>query len=174
MHWLSKKKMACLELDAAWALLDQLTEMSQTSGVASDSPFHRRDASRVLALRGQPDDAATTFLQYFDLAGQQQDRAITVLACQVAELEAIHGQEAADRLLEVVSAGARDMVSDPQHQADLTAAASSLQARPAGWAVLPYVLDALGIDPNEAVAAEAIFRFDVPDLAVLRNTIAAP
>lgn len=173
VHWLSKKKMACLELDEAWALLEQLAETSQDSGVASDSPFHRRDASRVLALRGRTDEAATAFLQYFDLAARQQDRAVTVLVCQVAELEAVHGHATADQLVDVVIATAGSLVSDPQRLAELTGVAQTLRTRPADWVALPYAVAVLGVDAGEAAASEAIFRFDVPDLAVLRDGIAA-
>lgn len=38
VHWLSKKTMACLELERSAELLMQLREMSQTSGVASENP----------------------------------------------------------------------------------------------------------------------------------------
>lgn len=72
MHWLSKKKIACLELDEAWALLQELEEMSEASGVASDTPFHRRDAGRVLALLGDTAGAGTAFVQFFDLVAHHQ------------------------------------------------------------------------------------------------------
>jgi tetratricopeptide (TPR) repeat protein len=172
VHWLSKKKMACLELDEAQILLEQLEAMARASGVASDTPFHRRDAGRVLGLRGEPDPAATAFLQYYDLAERQRDRAITTLACQVAELGTIHGAAAAARLLDVTSATAADVVSDPQHLDALVAAADRLRRRPADRPVLDYVSDVLRLDPAEAVAAEAIFRFDVPDLDALRREVA--
>lgn len=171
VHWLSKKKMACLELDEAQILLEQLEEMAQASGVASDTPFHRRDASRVLGLRGEPDPAATAFLQYYDLAERQRDRAITTLACQVAELETIHGPSAAARLLDVTAATAADTVSDPQHLDALATAVDRLRQRPADWTILTYADDVMGLDPAEAVAAESIFRFDVPDLDTLRREV---
>jgi tetratricopeptide (TPR) repeat protein len=172
VHWLSKKKMACLELDEAQILLEQLEAMAQASGVASDTPFHRRDTSRVLGLRGELDSATTAFLQYYDLAERQRDRAITTLACQVAELETIHGATAANGLLDITSATAADIVSDPQHLDDLVTAVGRLRQRPADWAVLPYVNEVMRLDPAEAVAAEAIFRFDVPDLSLLRREVA--
>lgn len=171
VHWLSKKKMACLELDEARILLEQLETTAQASGVASDTPFHRRDASRVLGLSGEPDPAATAFLQYYDLAERQRDRALTTLACQVAELETIHRDADATRLLDVVSSAAADIVSDPQHLGALELAVDRLRRRPAGWTVLAYAGDVMGLNPAEAAAAESIFRFDVPDLDVLRRQV---
>jgi hypothetical protein len=71
----------------------------------------------------------------------------------------------------VTSATAADIVSDPQHLDDLETAVNLLRRRPAGWRVLPYASDVMGLDPAEAVAAESIFRFDVPDLDALRREV---
>jgi hypothetical protein len=170
LHWLSKKKMACLELEEAWDLLEALTATSQASGVASDMPFHLRDASRVLGLRGDPGGAAVRFAQFFDLSPvTSQDRVVTILACQVAELETVHDRRVGDRMLSELATMVAGTVMGTDRQTTLTAVVDALTARPPGWAVLPFAIDVLGAQVGEAVAAEALFRFDVADLARLRR-----
>lgn len=46
-----------------------------------------------------------------------------------------------------------------------------LRQRPEDWTVLTYTDEVLSLDRDKAVAAEAIFRFDVPDLDVLRRQV---
>jgi hypothetical protein len=172
VHWLSKKKLACLELTEAGDLLDALAATSEASGVASDSPFHRRDASRLLSLRGDAENAGIAFAQYFELAPHsERDRALTVLTCQVHELEALHGPDRANQLASAVEAATVTAVSGPDRQASLARAVTLLQRRPGTWHPLPFATDVLGLDPSEVRAAEAIFRFDVPDLHRLRRQL---
>ena len=172
MHWLSKKKIACLELDEAWLLLQQLEEMSEASGVASDNPFHRRDAGRVLALSADTTGAGTAFVQFFDLvAHHQQDRALTVLACQAAEMDGRHGASTTDAMLDVIEDVNTDEATRAEQEAVLAESVRQLRHRPSDWQAVPFVINVLGVDRHEAHAAEAIFRFDVPDLARLRRQV---
>jgi hypothetical protein len=170
VHWLSKKKLACLELADAAALLERLAQTSEASGVARDSPFHRRDASRLLALQGDTDRSATTFLQYGDLAAAtERGRVLTTLACQVHEAEQVHGAAVAGQLLTALSRAATAREPDPAQGGSVAVAAQRLHRRPRGWHPRAFAVDVLDADPAEADAAEAIFRFDVPDLAHLRR-----
>jgi hypothetical protein len=170
VHWLSKKKLACLELADAAVLLKLLAETSQVSGVARDIPFHRRDASRLLALQGDTVGSVAAFLQYYDLtAAAERDRVLTVLTCQVHEAEAVHGTGYADRLVDALGEATLARAPCSAGMTDPRAAAERLGRRPRGWAPLLFAVAELQVDPGEAGAAEAIFRFDVPDLTRLRR-----
>jgi energy-coupling factor transporter ATP-binding protein EcfA2 len=172
VHWLSKKKLACLELDDAAALLDQLTTTSETSGVASDNPFHRRDSSRLHALRGTIGNAATDFVHFFESTPPHaHDRTLTTLACQVHELDGLYGRSTGDELLDAVQASTATGVSSPEGQSLLTQAVHRLRMRPDRWRATSYAIDVLHREPAEVHAAEAIFRFDVPDLTRLRQML---
>ncbi|MDL4773322.1 ATP-binding protein [Actinomadura xylanilytica] len=170
VHWLSKKTIACLELDRSWELLKELARTSDVSGVASESPFHLRDSSRVLGLRGSFDRSATAFARYVDACIRHAlDRAFTTLACQVHELEVLFGAEAADEMLrELLRAAEREIV-DPDRCVLLQERTGLLTGRDDGWTPVGFAVQTLGARPDEAAAADAIFRFDVGDLAVLRS-----
>lgn len=169
VHWLSKKTIACLELDRAWELLMELARTSDVSGVASESPFHLRDSSRVLALQGRTAESAAAFARYFDTSLRHSlDRATTTLACQVHEVETLYGRAAADALIgELMSAAATDVL-DSSRADLLRIRLGALAARGDRWEAVPFAIAGLGVREDQAVAADAIFRFDVPDLGVLR------
>jgi hypothetical protein len=173
LHWLSKKKIACLELDDAWAALTELANMSESSGVAQGSPFHRRDASRVLALKGDASQAGFEFVEYFDALDviQDQDRALTVLVCQIVELDSLFGREASGELLAAIAESAQSGATQTPAHARLAAAVCDLRARHSVRNVAEYAVAVLGVAADEARASEAIFRFDVPDLAELRKLV---
>lgn len=170
VHWLSKKAMACLELDRAWQLLEELADNSRTSGVASESPWHLRDSSRVLGLRGKVTEAAVVFARYFDSGyTHASSRAVTTLACQLRELEDLYGPGAGDALLaELSTACARDMI-DPDRSTRLAGHLEAFGRRHRGWEPVSFAVEHLGADRDVAEAADAIFRFDVGDLAWLRS-----
>ena len=174
VHWYSKKKMACLELDEAWDALEQLAQTSDDSGVASESPYHLRDSSRVMGLRGSVELAGSLFARYADAApGHQIHRVITTLACQVAELDEVTGADLADRFLREVAAAAPGVVVSPDSEHALLTAVDTLRARRGPIDPAAFAVDRLGCEPSEARGADAIFRFDVPDLARLRRLVRA-
>jgi hypothetical protein len=168
VHWLSKKTMACLELDRAWQLLRELAHTSDASGVASQSPWHLRDSSRVLGLQGNLADSARTFARYFD-AGTSLGRAATTLACQIRELEDLYGRAAADSMVETLGATAAGEMLDHELRTVLLNHLLALRNRSPVWSVVPFAVERLGASQAEAEAADAIFRFDVPDLSALRS-----
>jgi hypothetical protein len=151
----------------------ELTDMSESSGVAQDSPFHRRDASRVLALQGDASQAALEFIQYFDDldAYQDQDRALTVLVCQVAEIDSLFGHSAGDELLDAITKSGHPRATPTAAQARLADSIRGLHVRQSGLDAVDYAVAVVGVAANEARASEAIFRFDVPDLAKLRRLV---
>ncbi|MEV5829186.1 AAA family ATPase [Spirillospora sp. NPDC052242] len=175
VHWLSKKTIACLELDRAADLLRRLTRMSQASGVASDSPFHLRDSSRVLALQRDFAGAAAAFARYFEIGpGHWLDRATTTLACQVHELEVLYGRGAADALTEELLRAADRETTDGDRRTLLKERIGGLAGRGTGWHPVETSVSLLAAHPDEAAAADAIFRFDIADIAALRARIPRP
>ena len=173
LHWLSKKKIACMELDDAQSALAELANMSENSGVAQDSPFHRRDASRVLALIGDSKGAAEEFIEYFDDLDVHldQDRALTVLVCQVAELDSLFSRQRGDSFLHEVGTVEHVGADPTESRGRLMTAVADLRQRPETLQAVEFAIEVVGVHPNEAHAAEAIFRFDVPDLAELRRLV---
>ncbi|MEO3786879.1 AAA family ATPase [Actinocorallia sp. B10E7] len=174
VHWLSKKAMACLELDRAWRLLEELARNSKASGVASESPWHLRDSSRVLGLQGRVPEAAQTFSHYYDSGYTHAGgRATTTLACQLHELEQLYGRRAGDAMLNgLTTACDREMV-DPERRERLTQHLRALASRPPTWQPVPFAVRWLEAPQAEAEAADAIFRFDVADLPRLRSRLRA-
>lgn len=170
VHWLSKKAMACLELDRAWRLLEELAHNSSVSGVASESPWHMRDSSRVLGLQGRVAESAQVFARYFDSCfAHAMSRVVTTLACQLRELEDLYGCDAGNAMLsELAAACDRDMV-DSDRRSMLAGHLQLLAHRHPGWDPVLFAVEKLGAAAPEAEAADAIFRFDVPDLARLRS-----
>jgi hypothetical protein len=171
VHWLSKKAMACLELDRAWQLLEELAHNSSVSGVASESPWHMRDSSRVLGLQGRAAKSAHVFARYFDSCYTHAlSRVVTTLACQLRELEDVYGEDAANTMLSRLAAVCdRDMI-DPDRRSTLAGHLRLLADRQPGWDPVRFAVETLGAAAAEAEAADAIFRFDVPDLARLRSS----
>ncbi|MDX6738698.1 ATP-binding protein [Actinocorallia sp. A-T 12471] len=144
IHWLSKKAMACLELDRAWRLLRALAHNSDASGVASDSPWHLRDSSRVLGLQSRIPQAATVLAQYLDSAyPSSPGRAITTLACQIGELESLFGRPAGDDLLAELLAGLTGTTTENRH-AHLSDQLRLLSDRPHRWEPIPFTVNVLG------------------------------
>jgi hypothetical protein len=170
VHWLSKKAMACLELNRAWQLLEELAHNSRSSGVASESPWHLRDSSRVLGLQGKAAEAAQVFARYFDSGyTHASSRAVATLACQVRELEDVYGWNAGDAILvELSAACVRDMI-DPERRTRLAEHLQAFSYRQQGWEPVSFAVEKLGAAREEAEAADAIFRFDVRDLMWLRS-----
>ncbi|WP_433347593.1 ATP-binding protein [Microtetraspora malaysiensis] len=172
VHWLSKKAMACLELDRAHQLLAELAQNSSISGVASESPWHLRDSSRVLALQGRVDEGAQVLARYFDASADHSlTQTVITLACQLRELEDLHGWHAGQAMLaELMVACERDMI-DPRRKELLAGYLQVLSGHQPGWNPVHFSVEKLNVTMPEAVAADAIFRFDVPSLASLRATV---
>ncbi len=172
VHWLSKKAMACLELDRAQQLLEELAHNSSISGVASESPWHLRDSSRVLALQGRVADGARVLARYFDASADHSlTQTVITLACQLRELEDLHGWQVGQSMLaELMAACDRDMV-DPRRKEMLAGCLQVLSTHRPGWDPVHFSVENLNVTMAEAVAADAIFRFDVPDLASLRSVL---
>ncbi len=170
VHWLSKKTMACLELERSAQLLAQLREMSQTSGVASENPPHVRDLSRVLGLRGEFPNAANAFAVFTDISqNSAAGRISTTLACQLAEIEWQHGPVAGGEFLdELARATGEDFLLVESRQL-LRGLVERLRERPLVWDPVSFAVSVLGVPEEDAQAADAIFRFDVPSLAQLRG-----
>lgn len=171
IHWLSKKAMACLDLDRAWSLLQQLNNNSDLSGVASDNPWHLRDQSRVLGLQGRVHDAAHTLAGYLGSVYESaRGRALTTLACQVHELDAMYGRQVGDDLVAALRADAWEALT-VQERPDLLRCLDQFANRPGGWTPVEFATTVLFVEEDEAVAADAIFRFDVEDLSHLRRVV---
>ncbi|MBV8539634.1 MAG: hypothetical protein JO063_05890 [Pseudonocardiales bacterium] len=118
-------------------------------------------------------ESASTFQRFFDFTTPTTiDRATTTLACQVGELEHLHGRDTADRFLArpgTVCLGSQVGWNSP---AVLRHQVQELGTRGPSWDPVAFAVDALGTDRAEAEAAEAIFRFDIPDLQLLRSRLA--
>ncbi|MEV6274877.1 AAA family ATPase [Nocardia sp. NPDC051832] len=169
LHWLSKKTMACLELDRSWELLEQLARMSQTSGVASENPPHLRDSSRVLGLQLRFDEAADAFARFADVSRPSATgRVAATLALQVRELEDIHGRIAGQRMLNELQRNCGDELLSAERRTRLAEYIRALGDRPADWNPALFAMVELGVTPDDTNAADAIFRFDVPRLSHLR------
>ncbi|MDR7166501.1 hypothetical protein J2W56_000219 [Nocardia kruczakiae] len=172
LHWLSKKTMACLELERSWALLEELGRMSRTSGVASDNPPHLRDSSRVLGLQRDYVGAAEAFARYLDVSlAPGLGRVATTLACQVIELDNLHGRVSGDVLLtELRGVCGRELLT-ADRGVRLTELLDILVDRSPESSPVDCAIGQLGVVPDDALAADAIFRFDVPSLAKLRSIL---
>ncbi len=169
LHWLSKKTMACLELGRSRELLDELARMSGNSGVASENPPHLRDSSRVHALQHRYPEAAEAFAQYVDLViPGSLGRAEATLACQIHELEAVHGAIAGQRLLAHLRDVCLTEFLSPERRTRLANNLRVLDARSRDWDPVGFAITEFHVAPEDAHAADAIFRFDVPSLPQLR------
>ncbi|MGW5384587.1 ATP-binding protein [Nocardia sp. NPDC003963] len=170
LHWLSKKTMACLELDRSWQLLEELARMSRSSGVASENPPHLRDSSRVLGLQQRYALAADAFVRFLDMSlASTLGRVGATLAAQVHELEEVHGVAEAERLLAELRRLCRSELLAPDRNTRLTSYIDVLEQRPSDWEPLGLAVTGLDTTPADAHAADAIFRFDVPSLGRLRD-----
>ncbi len=170
VHWLSKKTMACMELERSAQLLAQLREMSQTSGVASENPPHVRDLSRVLGLLGEFPNAANAFAVFTDISQiAAAGRVSTTLACQLSEIEWRHGRQAAAEFLDELSRAAGEDFLLVESRELLQGTIERLRERPSGWDPVLFAVNVLGVSDADARAADAIFRFDVPSLTHLRT-----
>ncbi|MFI1241067.1 ATP-binding protein [Nocardia salmonicida] len=169
VHWLSKKTMACMEVERSAALLTQLREMSQTSGVASENPPHVRDLSRVLGLRGEFPNAANAFAVFTDISQTAAaGRISTTLACQLSEIEWRWGPVAAEEFLDEVFRAANEDFLLVESRELLHGLVERLRTRALQWYPVAFAVAELGVSLDAAQAADAIFRFDVPDLTQLR------
>ncbi len=169
VHWLSKKTMACMEVERSAELLTQLREMSQTSGVASENPPHVRDLSRVLGLRGEFPNAANAFAVFTDISQTAASaRVSTTLACQLAEIEWRWGPAAAEEFLDEVFRAANEDFLLVESRELLHGLVERLRTRAPGWNPVAFAVAELSVPLDAAQAADAIFRFDVPDLTQLR------
>jgi tetratricopeptide (TPR) repeat protein len=172
LHWLSKKTMACLELDRSWQLLEQLAEMSQTSGVASENPPHQRDSSRVLGLQHHFADAAEAFARFTDVSlASSLGRVATTLTCQVRELDDLYGPATGDRLLAELRGVCREDILATDRCVLLAEHIRVLGERPPDWDPVLFATTKLGVSVDDAQAADGIFRFDVPNLVHLRAIV---
>lgn len=169
VHWLSKKQMACLELTEAARSIGRLQEISETYGIAGDTPFHDRDLSRVLGLFGDQEEAARLCVRYIDSSGSTDGIVISTLAFQLAELAEIRGRDVsvsmAKRLIDLApghmyDSSRRDLASRAVRllldAADIVAVAND-----------PSALDVVDADHRNA---SDVFRFNVPDLNRLRQS----
>ncbi|MEU4836868.1 ATP-binding protein [Nocardia testacea] len=172
LHWLSKKTMACLELDRSWQLLEELGRMSRTSGVASENPPHLRDSSRVLGLQRRYPEAAEAFARYLDISlPPALPRAAATLACQIHEVENLHGRMASEILLAQLRRVSRDAVIATERGERLVEVLDAIDLRAPGWNPVEFSIAGLGVPSDDALAADAIFRFDVPSLPHLRSIL---
>ncbi|MGH3854729.1 MAG: hypothetical protein ACRDR6_14795 [Pseudonocardiaceae bacterium] len=173
LHWLSKKAIACLELERALRLIQQVTRISESTGAVSKSVVHLRDLSRTLGLLGNLAESASTFQRFFDFTTPTTiDRATTTLACQVGELEHLHGRDTADRFLTQLGAVSLSSRVGWKSPDVLRYQVQELSTRRSSWDPVAFAVDALGADRAEAEAADAIFRFDIPDLQLFRSRLA--
>ncbi len=176
VHWLSKKALACLELDRAESLIRELIQVSDGSGVAAEAPFHLRDLSRTFGLKGQVEASAEIFCRYFDIVGEESvERALTTFLCQVSEIDTVCGELAAGQFLTAIERTADSVVIDPLRKEALQNVVWRIEMQPRSYLHLEkFATEVLGLGPTEVSAAEAIYRFDVPSLSILRVQLPVP
>ncbi|OLT11416.1 hypothetical protein BJF79_24110 [Actinomadura sp. CNU-125] len=126
----------------------------------------------MLALKRDFAGAAVAFARYFDAGpGHWADRATVTLACQVHELEVLYGRDAADAMIGEVLGAAYREVADQDRRTLLAERIGGLAVRDDGWRPVETSVARLAVRRDEAVAADAIFRFDIADIAALRAKI---
>ncbi|MGW0252698.1 ATP-binding protein [Nocardia goodfellowii] len=169
IHWLSKKTMACLELDRSWQLLETLARMSLTSGVASENPPHLRDSSRVLGLQRRFAESAEAFARYLDISSASSlGRVAATLACQLRELDEVCGLAGAAHLLSELRRVCGAELLTPERCTRLTGYLDAFEQRQLRADPVRFAITHLDVDEADARAADAIFRFDVTNLTQLR------
>ena len=171
IHWMSKKQMACLELEEAAGSIAELQAISERHGIAGDTPFHDRDLSRVLGLLGRAEDGARFCVRYFDGSGSPDGVVASTLALQVAEIAELKGRDAANTFLCAFIQAAPGQMYDSSRRelasrlASVLSEVRNLQAA----ANDPVVIGVSDFDHNNALA---LFTFNVPNLQGLREEYA--
>lgn len=170
IHWLSKAHIAKLNLLEAALCLDELERITRTHGVASASPFHARDRARALGLRGESEASAIQLALFLDSSTgsdshQPFSRALTTVACHLQELKLLEleatAKETAIALAEQLGIQSALTPSEIRRVWD----ASQIGLRSPSPEQMLVTLKALPEINSDAVdAADAIFRFDIPDL----------
>lgn len=168
LHWMSKKQMACLELDAAAESIRHLQEISERHGVAGDTPFHDRDLSRVLGLLGRVEEAAPLSVRYFDSSGSPDGVVVSTIAFQVAELAEVRSPREADEFLRSFDEHAPGHMYDSSRRELATKTVRILSAARdlVGTVKDPGLLEVSAADHKNAFD---IFTFNVPALNKLRQ-----
>ena len=168
LHWQSKRAIALLELERAVEILEELARVTKTSEVAKEMPFHLRDRSRVHGLMGAIKESANDFAEYCSWIRsprEARDRLLSTLALQCLELREIRGDEALRDFVATLTA--------LLHTRPIDADALGILERTASMLDREGTVDAAAlagdVDPTAYNAADAIFRFDVPDLTALRG-----
>lgn len=176
VHWLSKAQIACLRLDDALASIGEIEHIAASTGVAGSVPFHLRDRARVLALQGRISEAAHLYARYLEsvsllISPVQFCRALATLACQVLELgEPELLQRSANFAAELERCLPATCLTDTQ-MSDVRAVVQMAPYFRSVYDVRARICrDGLATE-DEFDAAEAIFRFDVPDLRSLRHRL---
>lgn len=168
LHWKSKFAMAVLDLDLAEDLLVRLNELSDRHGIARDSRPHSRDVSRVRGLQGRSAEAAKEFLGYWrQLPEEALLTATATLALQSAELLDLGGRDAARVFQEALWAEVSQ--SSAERDARLAGVVRILTHSLYYVDVRRLCLEELEVSDACFTQADAIFRFDVPDLFALRK-----
>lgn len=169
LHRYSHKTIACLEIDRSWRLLQRLAAMPQAVEGAGEYPPQLRDASRVLGLQRNYARAAEAFVRYLAATAEPQlGRVGVTLACQLSELVQRDGVPAGESLLaELRSCSVEDLLSSPR-RALLSRYWEVFADLPADWDPIDLSRTELGATSDDTHAADAQFRFDVPDLDKLR------
>lgn len=170
-HWLSKKKIACLELEDALSLLAELLLVSESSGVAGDAPFHLRDRSRVLALMETDYPAAADdFYRYLsEINSSAGQRTWATLACQLIELSEVRGASAATSFMQSFT----DVVAQHDSGWDLSPFQTIVEECTTEEVTDPvdWLSARLDVPRGDIAAALAIFQFDIPNLGALRQRL---
>jgi tetratricopeptide (TPR) repeat protein len=179
-HWLSKAEIACLRLEDALASLEMLDQVTASTGVASTLPFHLRDRARVLALSGRISQSCAAYARYLEsvaalLDATQWQRALATLGCQILELGPTPGLSAGRDLGDAPARLAAGLDAELGHATLGSEAAAQARAvlrealkAPDAPSLRDALARAVSVPPPVFDAAEAIYRFDVPDLAALR------
>ncbi len=172
IHWLSKKQIACLELVEAMSSVAELETISQSSGVATGSPFHQRDLSRIYGLQGQVPKAVTAFGQYLKLsAPAAHPRVVATLIMQVKEIEDQYGVNSGADFMEGFEDNLNNYFLDAESKAWLKEICKKITERPREWEPMNLAVARCQLAVAEVAAADGIFRFDVPDLSRLRRIV---
>lgn len=175
LHWRSKAEIACLRLAEAMRTLDELEQICDKAGVASSVPFHVRDRARVLALQGRLTSSSVAYCRYLETVSQlnsamQFRRGLATLAFQCIELHELDRSEDARRLSDSFVEPLTDSWLDSGQRAavTLTLELAAEQFSPEG----ADALESSGVITYDDIAAvDAIYRFDIPNLAVFRQRL---
>ena len=171
LFWHAKKKIACLELDAGWSIIEEMRAVAERSGVSLSSPVHHREGSRLWSTRGDMQRSAELLGRYFDAAPEISLAPLKALLClQVVEIADLFDGSRSLEFLEQLTRAA-ERCSSAERRFILTECVDLIGTHQPVDAPLSVAVDLLAVPPSAAAAADTVFRFNIPDLGRLRGLV---